>query len=272
MSDITLGSSSRELLGSVRKANETLANSANRLASGNRIIDPLDDIRDYYFNKSISFRAERFLDTKDQINKGISSIQASQTGLDTVGNLVDQAEGLLEKAKSTSNKDTRESIASDFNETIDQINDVAEDSSFNGTNLIKKDSKDFTVDFSPLKEGNFRVENRPSDFDSLGITKAKDFSSDDEINKKFEQLRTASERVESNKQSFSNDIGILENRLDFTNNYTDTLLGSVEDNTRTNLIDETARLISARTRNQIATQTFSMISENRNSLLDMFNQ
>src|SRR6185503_19511932 len=74
---------------------------------------------------------------KDTINGGVSVIQAATQGLTSIESVLKQMKALAQSAISSPESSTRAKLASQFNELRSQVDNLAEDSSFNGVNLLK---------------------------------------------------------------------------------------------------------------------------------------
>ena len=93
----------------------------------------------------MSDRAQDLTQTKDGIDQALSTIQAASVGLDAISDLTQQAEGLAIAARSTSDPTQRAALASQFNELRSQIDSLAQDAGFGGTNLIQGSPDDLDV-------------------------------------------------------------------------------------------------------------------------------
>src|SRR6185503_17940560 len=74
---------------------------------------------------------------KDTINGGVSVIQAATQGLTSIESVLKQMKALAQSAIAAPERSTRAKLASQFNELRSQVDNLAEDSSFNGVNLLK---------------------------------------------------------------------------------------------------------------------------------------
>ena len=93
----------------------------DRLSSGLRVRDPLDGAAEFFAARALSDRATDLTQTKDGVDQALSTIQAATSGLDAIGQLTQQAEGIALAARNTSDPNQRAALASQFNELRNQI-------------------------------------------------------------------------------------------------------------------------------------------------------
>jgi flagellin-like hook-associated protein FlgL len=78
---------------------------------------------------------------KDSIGQSVSTIQTANQAATTISDYLDQAQALINQAEQNLGSDSssvalRKSLAQQYNTLLDQINKLAQDSSYNGKNLV----------------------------------------------------------------------------------------------------------------------------------------
>src|SRR5205823_14957401 len=105
----------------------------------------LDDALAFFKARNLNSRAADLGAIKDQISGAISVIKAATQGLESIESTLKQMKALAQSAISSPESATRAKLASQFNELRSQVDNLAEDSSFNGVNLLKNTSGAFAA-------------------------------------------------------------------------------------------------------------------------------
>jgi flagellin len=166
---IGLSSAVRTNLLSLQQTSRLGAQTDNRLASGLRVRDPLDGASEFFAAQSLSNRAQDLTRTKDGVDQAISAVQAATNGLDAIGQLTRQAEGLARAAQNTSDPNQRAALAGQFNELRNQIDSLARDSGFNGTNLVQATPDNLDVSLNEDGSSSLTIQGSDSSSAGLGI-------------------------------------------------------------------------------------------------------
>ena len=162
---------------------------------------------------------------------------------------------------STTNE-TREKLASQFNDIMDQITDLAEDADFNGINLLQGDNLKVTFnEKTGSNENSLTIKGVDMDADGLGLTKTTgDFQSDAEINTRLDQVKDALTNLRTQASTFGSNLTTVQTRQDFTNAMINTLEQGASDLTLADTNREGANMLALQTSQQLATTTMGMAS------------
>lgn len=148
MSDVTLTSAVRQNLLSLQSTTDLIGRTQNRLSTGLRVSNAIDDPVSFFQAKGLADRATDFEEKKSNIDQGISSLTAATDALTAIENLVQQLKGLATNAKSASTTTEITNIVSQFNDLRTQINNLTTDSTYQGLNLIAATGSTLSVTFS----------------------------------------------------------------------------------------------------------------------------
>ena len=146
-SDITLASSTRTNLLSLNKTSRLIGRTQERLSTGLKVNSALDDALAFFQSEGLSNRAGDLASLKDSIDQGISTLKNAVLGAESVSELVEQAKGLALQAKQTTDTSERQNLANQFNVLRNQITDLANDSSYGGSNLIGQTADNLITTF-----------------------------------------------------------------------------------------------------------------------------
>jgi len=266
---IGLSSAVRSNLFSLQQTSRQGAQTDNRLSSGLRVRDPLDGASEFFAAQSLSNRAQDLSSTKDGVDQAISTIQAATNGLDAIGELTRQAEGLARAARNTSNPDQRAALAGQFNELRNQIDGLAQDAGFNGTNLVQESPDDLTVALNEDGSSSLTVQGADSSSAGLGIN-ATTFATNADIDAALAQTQAAQSSVRTNTAALGASTSALQTRLDFTRDLANTLESGAAKLTEADLTEEAANRLAVNTRQQIGINSLSLAGQSQTAILGLF--
>jgi len=294
MSDITLSSATRANLLSLQSTTDLIGRTQERLATGLKVNSAIDDALAFFKARNLNSRASDLSSLKDGILGGISVIKAAVQGLESIESVIKQMKALAQSAISSPESSTRAKLASQFNELRSQVDNLAEDASFNGVNLLKNTTDAFiggadqlTVKFNERTEtasvNQLVVSGLSStDFGSImasaatatgsgtdvwGVTGAAAVTA---ITASIRALDSALVTVRQSAQAFGTNSAVLQIRADFTTNLINTLKGGASELVNADLNEESANLLSLQTRQQLGTISLSIAQRSEQSILRLF--
>lgn len=166
--DISLTSSMRSTLFSLTDTSAKIERTQARLASGKKVMSALDNPTNYFAAQAALNRAGDLTERKDGIMEAIKNGDAANVGLKSLVSLLETAKGIANSAHMAGASD-RTSLASQFNQILSQMDSLAGDSGYRGTNLLKKD--DLTVNFNENGSSNLTINGVDATSSGLGIQK-----------------------------------------------------------------------------------------------------
>src|SRR5262245_7698621 len=135
INDVTLGLGARQNLLQLQMVSSLFNRTTERLATGLRVNHATDDASNYFAAISHRGRANDLAGRKDAMGEALQAVNAASTGIEGIQALIDQAKGLADDARS-GDATTRADLAGQFDELLNQIDGLADDSSYNGTNFL----------------------------------------------------------------------------------------------------------------------------------------
>ena len=145
---INLSSSTRTNLLALQNTTNLISRTQERLSTGLKVNSAIDDAIAFFQSRTLSDRAGDLSVLKDSIDKGVSSVETAITGIEAISDIVEQMKGLALGAKSDASVTNRSKSAVQFNDLRTQLDNLANDSSYKGTNLIKGSPANLKVTFS----------------------------------------------------------------------------------------------------------------------------
>jgi flagellin-like hook-associated protein FlgL len=136
---LTAGVRSNLLL--LQQTTSLLEKTQVRLATGNKINTALDGPAAFFAAKGLTQRAGDLDGLKDGIGQAISTIKAGDQGITGIESLLEQARGLTTQALGSLGTDAnsvklRNSLATQYNNVLRQIDKLAQDAGYQGKNLL----------------------------------------------------------------------------------------------------------------------------------------
>lgn len=296
MSDITLSTATRTNLLSLQRTTGLIGRTQERLATGLKVNSAIDDALSFFKARNLNSRASDLQNIKDGITDGVNIIRAAIQGLDAMENVLKQMKALAQSAISAPESSTRGKLASQFNELRSQVDNLAEDSSFNGVNLLKNSTAAFvpgadtltvkfnertdqlainqliisgvgTSDFNTLVAGSAVATGTAGSATVWGQTGTAAITA---INSAIRGIESALVTVRQVAQNLGTNSALLEIRRSFTEDIINTLKGGASDLVNADLNEESANLLSLQTRQQLGTISLSIAQQSEQAILRLF--
>ena len=170
----------------------------------------------------------------------------------------------------TMDPDARETSIKQYNEIIDQINQLANDASYKGVNLLKGD--DLKVIFNEDRSSYIEVEGTDLTAAGLGlkeIDKAA-WGTNQGVDDTISAVEAAVTRLRDVASEFGNNYSIVQTRQDFTENLINVLEEGADDLTLADMNEESANMLALQTRQQLGINSLSLASQAAQSVLQLF--
>ena len=258
---------------SLQRTTKLISVVQTRLSTGLKVNSAIDDASAYFTARALSNRADDLSNLKENIDLAISTLQAAISGIESITELVEQAKGLVNTAKATGDTAERSLLAVQFNQLLTQIDDLANDSSFNGTNLIKGTPDNLSVDFNEDGSTGTTITGLDSTTASTGldITEANnDFGTSNNINASLSQLNSALTELRTNAATLGSNNTVLQTRLNFTDELVNTLNEGSGKLTLADLNEESANLLALQTRQQLGLNSLALAAQSERAILGLF--
>jgi flagellin len=277
---VTLSAGVRASLTSIQQAAAAAQQTQLRLSTGKRVNSALDNPSNFFTAAGLNARANDLGLLQDSIGQGIKTLEAADKGLTAITKLLESAQGLARSARAASDLATRTSLAAQFDEVLNQIDDITEDSGYNGVNLLKTTPDSLTVIYNEKTGANQNKSviagaDMTTGAAGLNITDAgaawtADAAGDTAIDAKIATLTTAVTTVRAQASKFGASLTIVQNRQDFTSNLINTLKNGADALVLADSNEEGANLLALNTRQQLAQTALSLASQSDQAVLRLF--
>jgi flagellin-like hook-associated protein FlgL len=179
------------------------------------------------------------------------------------------------KDSTGSTNTTRQTLAKQFNEILNQITQQAKDSSYNGINLLYRSSDDASenslkVTFNETGSSSLTIAGAKLDADGLGLTASTGgFQSDTEINQTLTAITQATSQLRAQSSTFGSNLSIVQNRQDFSKNLINILDTGSANLTNADLNEEAANSQALSTRQSIGISALSLANTAQQGILQL---
>ncbi len=230
-----------------------------------------DDAVAFFQARSLSDRVDDLALLKDRIAQGIGTVEAAVRGIQSITDLVNRMKGIALSAKSDDDAANRSRSAVRFNDLHAQLDNLANDASYKGINLINGSPADLRVIFSEDGGSTLTVPGVPSDASGLSIAAAAgNWGADADIDDAINDLDGALASLRSTASSLAADAGLLTMRLDFTRNLISSLKEGAAKLADADLNEDPANPPAPRLRQRPGTIDLSIGRQSRQSILRLF--
>lgn len=167
---------------------------------------------------------------------------------------------------------TRTTSMKQYNEILDQIDQLAKDSGYKGVNLLQ--DNDLKVVFNEDRSSYLTINGTFADTsdEGLKISRAEDWTNPDNeaIDASISELENAITSLRNMASEFGNNYSIVENRENFTESLINVLEEGSDKLTLADMNEESANMLALQTRQQLAINSLSLASQAAQSVLSLF--
>jgi flagellin len=172
----------------------------------------------------------------------------------------------------------RAALTEQYNSLISQIDTVAEDSNYKGTNLLAGTGQELAITFDESGDSTLTVSGVNGDGGAAlqaGAVSTEWGSTTlaagtDAINASISLLDDARDQLRVDSTALSNKLSTVTIRQDFTDKMINTLEDGAANLTNADLNEEGANLLMLQTRQQLGTTSLSMASQAAQAVLRLF--
>jgi flagellin len=293
-SNIILGLGTRQNLLSLQQINQNMTTAQNHLATGLKVSSAIDDAVKFFQSQSLVSRANDISLRKDSIDQGISSLTTATNAVQSVVTTLNQLQGLINSAKSETAAQ-RKATAAQFNVLAKQLNNLVNDASYQGLNLVNSSATSLNLQFSIASNSTLKIKGNnllasklitqgvastlaTKMFGGLASTGAGvaigAWSAVSNHTSKFDLMFTTLQNAVSTAQNAAQTLGanvtFLQTRLDFSSQYISTLQGGSDKLVVADVNQESTNLVTLQTRQQLSIQSLSIATQSEQAVLRLF--
>jgi flagellin-like hook-associated protein FlgL len=270
LGDISLTSGMRNNLLALQKTATNLSETQNRLSTGKKVNSALDNPTNFFAAAGHLERANDLADRKDGMNESVQTIRNADNGIKAITALISSAKALASSANATSDTLSQLSYESQFLQIKSQIDTLASDSSYRGTNLLT--SGTMTIQFSAkTDDAKLVVNGFTATSTALGVSSAAtNWVVSGNAASSLTFMDTALTTLRSKSSILASNLSVVTARQDFTDNVINTLQQGADGLTLADMNNEGANMLMLQTRQSLGTTALSLSSQAAQSVLRLF--
>ena len=272
---ISLTSGMQQNLFSLQQTNKLMDMTQSRLATGKRVQSALDDPINFFAAKEHNQRAADLASRKDSMGEAVQTIKAASQGIESISDLINAAKSLAQSAVSASSTTEAQSLMTQYNETLNQLDDISDNSGYKGNNLLDTDSTSITVKFSADGQESLTVTGFDASSSGLDINSASGWQDGNDISAStieadIDELDDAITTLRTEESKLSNNLSIITARQDFTDGMINVLETGANNLTNADMNEEGANMLMLQTRQALGTSSLSIAAQAAQSVLRLF--
>jgi len=271
LDDISLTSGMRANLLSLQQTQGLLDRTQQRLSTGKAVNNPIDNPLNYFISQSLTNRAANLSTAKDNMSLGLQTITAANNGISAISSLVDAAMGVANSVLAASSTDTStiNALATQFNGLLTQIDNAANNSGFQGVNLLA--GNNLTVNLGDGSSLTVTGVTASSGSSGLNITQATTTGGSwySAASTSITELNTALTTLQTDSQGLSSNSNVVTIRQTFADNMISTLQKGSDDLTLADMNQESANMLALQTQQQLGIAALSISAQAAQSILKL---
>jgi flagellin-like hook-associated protein FlgL len=276
LSNIQLTAGMRANLFSLQQTSKFLETTQNRLASGKKVNNALDDPIAFFAAEAHSQRASDLATRKDEMGEAIQTVKAANNGIESVSTLIESAKSLAQSALSAASTAELSSLETQYNNILDQLDLLVEDSGYKGINLLGGTDELLDVKFDENGDSSITLTGFDATASGLSIADASGWDAGGGvadttvINENIAELDAAKITLRTESKNLASNLNIITTREDFTSNMINTLRDGAAKLTEADMNEEGANMLMLQTRQALGTTSLSLASQAAQSILRLF--
>jgi len=266
-SGISLSSSMRSNLMELQKTASMMDTQQSRLSTGKKVNTAIDDPINYFSAKGLGHRAADLNSLKNSFGEAITTLKTADTGISEITSLLENAKKLVTSSKDATTE-TISSLQDQLKETVSNIDKLANDSSYNGRNLLTGKS-DLTVSMNESSSNTLTIKSTDLRASALGLDTLS-LGDPEAIDSSLETINSAMGTLRSTSKTLATHMSSITMRQDFTNEFSKVLEEGGSKLTMADLNEESSNMLALQTRQQLGTISLSLASQSQEAVLKLF--
>jgi flagellin-like hook-associated protein FlgL len=244
--DISLSSAARANLTALQNTTALLQETQEHLSTGKTVNSASDNATAYFASKGFLNSANGLATVKTNLSTALEAVNSYDNSINDINDVVTELQGLVTQALGTTDTLTRAGLASQFNSLTTQLDQMVNDATFNGTNLLNSSTNTLVVYFNANDGTALTITGvNITTAGLLGTTGGAAGGSwatnaDIDVNQSY--LLTALGTLTTDASQFGGNATLIQTRQDFTSNLITSLQNASNDLTAADTNTEGANL------------------------------
>jgi len=269
--DISLSASARQNLSALTATQNLLSQTQSHLATGRLVNAASDNATAYFASKSFLNSANNLNTVKNNLSTALETVNSTDNSLADVTSIVHQLQGLTTQALGTTDTGTRAGLASQFNALTTQLDQLVNDATFNGTNLLNSTGNTLVVYFNADNTTALTITGvnvtSAGLLTSSGDQAGGDWATATNIQTSQSYLLSALTTLTTDASTFGSNATLIQTRQDFTSNLVTSLTNASNDLIQADTNTEGANLQALQAQDQIGIVALGISGQLEQSIL-----
>ncbi|MDR3450908.1 MAG: flagellin [Alphaproteobacteria bacterium] len=253
--DISLSSSARSNLTALNTTASLLAQTQEHLSTGKTVNTASDNATAYFASKGFLNSANDLNNVKNNLATALESVNSFDNSISDVTSVIVQLQGLATQALGTTDTNTRAGLASQFNALTTQLDQLVNDATFNGSNLLNSATATLVVFFNETNTTALTITGvnvtSAGLLTSSGNTASSSWANTSDIQSSQSYLLTALSTLRTDAANFGGNATLIQTRQDFTSNLINSLQNASTDLVQADTNTEGANLQALQAQDQL---------------------
>ena len=252
-----------------------MSQTQNAISTGYKVASAKDDGATYAIAQNMRGNVASYGAVSDSLNRGISAVDVAMSAGQSISDLLIQMKA---KALAASDKSidtaSRTALNNDFTALRDQISTIVDNAQFNGFNLVKTTSAGNDITALASADGSKKITVQSASLalggGNVSVTSTGNISTQSAASTMVATVQTSLTNVNKVLAQFSAGAKKYSIQLGFVSKLSDTLTSGIGNLVDANMAEESAKLTSLQTKQQLGVQALSIANSSPQIVLSLF--
>lgn len=169
ISQVSLSAAARANLTALQGTSKLLEATQAKLSSGKKVNSALDNASSFFASQGFLNSANDLDSLKDSMSTALQTIKSATDAIDSVTTVINQMKAIVNSALQTTDDTARASYSTQYDDLRGQLDDLANDATFNGTNLVNNITSNLTVNFNATNTTSLAIVAQDLTTDGMGV-------------------------------------------------------------------------------------------------------
>jgi len=258
-------------LTALSNTNNLLRKTEQQLATGKSVNSAADNAVVFAAAQSFLQQANDLSNLKNNLSNAVVTVNSATSSISSVTQMVQQLQSIVSQASATTDPTTKASLATQYNALLPQLDQLANDSTFNGTNLLNSTSNNLVVQFNPSNTAGLTIPGVNVTSAGLNISGASNgFGSSSDINAANTQLQSALSTLRSDASALGTNATLIQTNQDFSTNLINNLQSASNNLVVADTNEAGANLLALQAQNQLGIISLGISGQAAQGILKLF--
>jgi len=269
---ISLSASARANLSALQNTASLLQQTQEHLSTGKQVNSASDNAASFFASAGFLNRANNLANVKGNLSTALQGVTSTTNSIGNVTTLVQQLNGIVTQGLATTDTGVRAGLASQFNSLRTQLDELVNDATFNGTNLLQLGTTTtLVVFFNETNTTSLTITGVNITSAGLGVSTATNaFAGLTDLQTSQSLLLTALSTLSTDAANFGGNATLIQTRQDFTSNLINSLQSASDSLVLADTNTEGANLQALQAQDQLGIVSLGISGQLAQAILRLF--